>query len=60
MEMVWCEPWHTPSAAGKCELPAFNLLCCFFSSLILNRAEDCPVELVGSLAWKKIRKKCYS
>lgn len=48
-----CEPWHTASAAGKCEPPAFNLLCWLFFSLILKRVEKCPVELIGSLAHRK-------
>lgn len=39
VEIASCDAWHTASVAGKCEVPVFNLLRCFFSSLLLNRAE---------------------
>lgn len=43
VEIASCDAWHTASVAGKCKVSVFNLLCCFFSSLLLNRAEKLQI-----------------
>jgi len=40
VEIFSCDAWHAASEAGKCEVPVYNLLHCFFSPLVLSRTEN--------------------